>query len=258
MKPFSVNNVRAISNQPLRNVRMHAPSMVQIVKGVKILFWQDLEIRITRSDFLLSAPPSSFSFCNRPEDGEFSARIFSFAYQPPLELIELSLSNSPSNSLIPAVKATQALQTTLNILAGLDTQNMSQKAMQFWLLGLYQQMAEQGLLHRVFASPSLSMSQQVSRYIAQNPSENHGLEAVASHFAMSRATLIRRLKQEQTQFKEVLIDVRLAHAIELMQQGCFDMTQLALRCGYQSASRFSQKFHDRFGLSLKEYIASVA
>lgn len=38
-------------------------------------------------------------------------------------------------------------------------------------------------------------------------------------------------------FKEVLTDVRLTHAIELIQQGCFDMTQLALRCGYQSASR---------------------
>ncbi len=46
---------------------------------------------------------------------------------------------------------------------------------------------------------------------------------------MSRATLIRRLKQEGTQYREVLAEVRLNHALFLIQNGSYNVALLANR-----------------------------
>ena len=56
---------------------------------------------------------------------------------------------------------------------------------------------------------------------------------------MSRATLIRKLKLEGMQYREVLAEVRLSHALYLMQNGEQNVTMLAQSCGYQSEGRFS-------------------
>ncbi|CAH6839367.1 hypothetical protein VCHA28O22_10319 [Vibrio chagasii] len=92
----------------------------------------------------------------------------------------------------------------------------------------------------------LSLYQHLSHYFARLPSDKHALDEVAQQFAMSRATMIRKLKREGTQFREVLTEVRLAHAFYLIQSGYSNIAQLALVCGYQSEGRFSQRFKDNF------------
>ncbi|WP_133160151.1 helix-turn-helix transcriptional regulator, partial [Vibrio cyclitrophicus] len=89
------------------------------------------------------------------------------------------------------------------------------------------------------------------------PDEKHPLESVAERFAMSRATLIRKLKLEGMQYREVLAEVRLSHALYLMQNGQQNVAVLAQSCGYQSEGRFSQRFKGKFGLSPSEYIKTV-
>ena len=74
---------------------------------------------------------------------------------------------------------------------------------------------------------------------------------------MSRATLIRKLKLEGMQYREVLAEVRLSHALYLMQNGQQNVAMLAQSCGYQSEGRFSQRFKGKFGLSPSEYIKTV-
>ena len=135
---------------------------------------------------------------------------------------------------------------------------MSETTQQFWLQGLYQQLAEKGVLHRLFSSSNVSFSQKISHYLSHSPDEKHPLEDVAERFAMSRATLIRKLKLEGMQYREVLAEVRLSHALYLMQNGQQNVTMLAQSCGYQSEGRFSQRFKGKFGLSPSEYIKTVA
>ncbi|ANM77692.1 helix-turn-helix domain protein [Serratia marcescens] len=64
---------------------------------------------------------------------------------------------------------------------------------------------------------------------------------------MSPATLRRRLAAEQTRFEDLLIDVRMHHAMMLLQTTRWDMTRIAEACGYKSRSRFSERFQKRFG-----------
>lgn len=87
----------------------------------------------------------------------------------------------------------------------------------------------------------LGLYQHLSHYLDYLPSGKHALGKVAQRFAMSRATLIRKLKREGTQFREVLTKVRLAHALYLIQSGYSNVAQLALARGYLSEGRFSQR-----------------
>lgn len=101
----------------------------------------------------------------------------------------------------------------------------------FWVLGVYQQL---------------------SRYLARSPSDKHALDEVAQQFAVSR-----KLKREGIQFREVLTEVRLAHALYLIQSGYSNVAQLVLACGYQSEGRFSQRFKDKFGLTPTDYFRTI-
>jgi AraC-like DNA-binding protein len=42
-----------------------------------------------------------------------------------------------------------------------------------------------------------------------------------------------------------------------MQQYSYTQLELALRCGYQSESRFGQRFHQQFGITPKQYMKTV-
>ncbi|EGQ8498090.1 helix-turn-helix transcriptional regulator [Vibrio sp. Vb2880] len=253
---YQVTLFRAEQQQKLRNVRIHSPSIIQIVKGSKHLFWKDEVLDIHHPNIMLCEANASLNFENLPLQGRFLSRMFSFHCVPSDEMLELSMSNALGN-YVPVVETDKALQATLNALFSFERESLSEATQRYWIMGLYQQLAERGLLHRLFSSSHISFSQKLSRYLSRSPGEEHPLDMVAGHFAMSRATLIRKLKQEGTQYREVLAEVRLNHALYLMQNGSYNVAMLAQLCGYQSEGRFSQRFKSKFGLTPSEYIKTV-
>lgn len=255
--PYQVTLFRAEQSQKLRNVRMHSPSIIQIISGSKRLFWKDSAVDVSHSTLLLSDASASLSFENLPQKGRFLSRVFSFHCLPPESMLELSRNNGQGEET-PLLSATSGLQDILNALFSFDQYSMSNETRTFWVMGLYQQLAELGALHQLFSDVNTLFSQKLSRYLSLSPSEEHALETVAIHFAMSRATLIRKLKQEGTQYREVLAEVRLNHALSLIQSGTRNIALLAQSCGYQSEGRFSQRFKGKFGLTPKDYIKTVA
>jgi len=253
---YQVTVFRAEQLQKLRNVRILSPSIIQIITGSKRIFWKDSAAELTHSELLLCKASASLSFENIPQKGRFLSRVFSFHFQSNQAMLELSEKN-PNASDLPTVGADRSLQDSLNALFTFDRQSMSETTQQFWLQGLYQQLAEKGVLHRLFSSSNVSFSQKLSHYLSHSPDEKHSLEDVAERFAMSRATLICKLKLEGMQYREVLAEVRLSHALYLMQNGQQNVTMLAQSCGYQFEGHFSQRFKGKFGLSPSEYIKTV-
>lgn len=254
--PYQVTIFRAEQQQKLRNVRIHSPSIIQIITGSKRLFWKDSALDLSQSELLLCEASASLSFENLPQKGRFLSRVYSFHYTPSDAMLELSRNNE-GGELSPLLASDKAMQDTLNALFSFDQHSMSKETQSYWVQGLYQQLAERGVLHHLFANSNAAFSQKVSRYLAYSPGEEHPLEAVAERFAMSRATLIRRLKQEGTQYREVLAEVRLNHALYLMQNGHTNVALLSQLCGYQSEGRFSQRFKGKFGLTPSEYLKTV-
>lgn len=253
---YQVTPFRAGQSQKLRNVRIHSPGLVQILTGSKKLFWRDSAQELSATQLLLCEPAASLSFENLPYKGSFSSRMFSFHYVPEKSMLTLSRQHA-SRDYSPLLESDIALHDTLNALCRFNLDTMTQTTQTYWLLGLYQQLAERGVLHYLFPDSELRFSQKLSRYLSQSPSNKHSLQSIAERFAMSRATLIRKLKQEGTQYREILAEVRLNHALGLMQTGDHNVAMLAQLCGYQSEGRFSQRFKAKFGLTPREYIKTL-
>ncbi|MGF6575032.1 AraC-like DNA-binding protein [Paraburkholderia sp. GAS333] len=72
---------------------------------------------------------------------------------------------------------------------------------------------------------------------------------LAQSLAMSEATLRRRLADQGQSFNKILIDVRMATALTLLQVTDRTVAEIAYQVGYESASRFSVRFKKRFGFS---------
>ncbi|MDQ2165990.1 helix-turn-helix transcriptional regulator [Vibrio anguillarum] len=253
---YQVTTFRAAQQQRLRNVRIHSPSLIQIQSGSKKLFHKEEAINLSSTSLLLCEASASLSFENLPEHGYFSSRLFSFTYRPTEAMLALSASHDRP-VMWPVISTSPSLKSSLNALASFDLSLISQETQAYLLMVLYQQLAEQGVLHWLFESNSLPFEQKLRNYLAQLPEEEHPLERVATHFAMSRATLIRRLKQHGTRYREVLAEVRVNHALNLMQSGQRNIAILAQCCGYQSEQRFNQRFRSQFGLSPKAYLQTL-
>lgn len=175
---YQVTLFRAEQQQKLRNVRIHSPSLIQIVKGSKHLFWKDEVLDIHDPNIMLCEANASLNFENLPLQGRFLSRMFSFHCVPSDEMLELSMSNALGN-YVPVVETDKALKATLNALFSFERESLSEATQRYWIMGLYQQLAERGLLHRLFSSSHISFSQKLSRYLSRSPGEEHPLDMVA-------------------------------------------------------------------------------
>jgi AraC-like DNA-binding protein len=66
---------------------------------------------------------------------------------------------------------------------------------------------------------------------------------------MSEATLRRRLAEKSETLSGILLDLRMSAALSLLQATEDSIAQVALSVGYESPSRFAQRFRERFGFS---------
>jgi AraC-like DNA-binding protein len=118
--------------------------------------------------------------------------------------------------------------------------------------GLLLSLAQSGLAGNFFIQQQPSWQQKVSSCLAMDVSRAWRMEDVAARFACSEATLRRRLEDEQCNFRKLLEDVRLTSGLSLLQETDWNILRVAQTVGYESASRFSERFRLRFGLSPQE------
>jgi AraC-like DNA-binding protein len=106
-------------------------------------------------------------------------------------------------------------------------------------------LGERGFRFPPPAPPSLG--QQVRRLLSTDPSAAWSMERVAHETATSIPTLRRRLAAEGVAFRDLVQDVRMSHALALLQNTDTPVLHVAMAAGYASASRFSARFRARFG-----------
>jgi len=101
-----------------------------------------------------------------------------------------------------------------------------------------------------------TVTDRVTRQFAADLSRDWAVKDIAATLAMSERTLRRRLQAENTGFRELLEDTRLNRGVELVIASDMPIGQIAFECGYQSQSRFAQRFRIRFSLSPTELRAT--
>lgn len=104
-------------------------------------------------------------------------------------------------------------------------------------------------LSSVFFLPAenKTLSYRLRGLLGTDPGRNWTDREAAKALGQSPATLRRRLALEATSFREILTDVRMLRALRLLHSTDQLVGNIAGDCGYQCASRFTKRFHQRFG-----------
>ncbi|QJI37956.1 helix-turn-helix transcriptional regulator [Pseudomonas sp. ADAK13] len=130
---------------------------------------------------------------------------------------------------------------------GISSPTVSESQQTTRLLGLLLALQERGI---VFIRPSTpGLPEQLTQLLTKAPEKHWTAAQVSRELAVSEATLRRRLATEGISFSAMLIEVRMHHAMMLLQTTHFSISQIADACGYRAISRFSMRFKSRFGFS---------
>jgi AraC-like DNA-binding protein len=180
--------------------------------------------------------------------GHYEARLMSFAPQ----LVERFHDRFGQFAATPALQscagtaADDAFVATLgHATAALHDPEASHAMREHRALEVLLLLAERGL---VFApARGLGWADRVHRLIGQRPHARWTVDAVASAFHLSASTLQRRLADEGASVSRCVREVRLEAAMALLQGSGLQVSEIASRCGYDSHSRFSAAFRQRFG-----------
>lgn len=86
------------------------------------------------------------------------------------------------------------------------------------------------------------------RLIEADPARPWRAVDAARHFAMSEATFRRWLAKSGHGFAKILHNTRLEAGLALLQSTRAPISQIALDCGFQTPSHFSDAFRKRFGI----------
>lgn len=136
--------------------------------------------------------------------------------------------------------------TLRHVCESVELRRVSDERLQYRLLDLLAALAERG---HVFAprTAAPATAERLRALIADAPDRHWTAPEAGRALAMSEATLRRRLAGEGQRFEELLTDVRMHHAMMLVQTTSWRMARIALACGYKSQARFAQRFRSRFG-----------
>lgn len=97
-----------------------------------------------------------------------------------------------------------------------------------------------------------TMSERVVEYIIANlPKGSVSVDRTADDFYMNRSTLLRKLRQEGTTFKDLLENTRRELAQSYLKQN-FSASEITYLLGYSSPSSFQHSFKRWFGISTGE------
>ncbi|SHI26579.1 HTH-type transcriptional regulator YdeO [Vibrio aerogenes CECT 7868] len=253
---FTINHILSVRPQKLSNMTILSPSVIWIRAGYKKLLNHQRSQALDEQSLLLVRSHERLTFENQPGQSAFRSCQICFHHYPDAGLLAYSQTQSTGERAI--FKLTPDLRQALEVLSVLDYRLMTHAVQRHWLDGFYQLLAERGMLHHLFGPTGKSLREKLSDYFTPAPGKSYKLDYVCTELGMSRSTLIRRLHQENTSFREVLHDVRMNHAIDLIQQGQHHAPEVALACGYQSPQRFRQRFKAQFDVSFRQYVKTLS
>ncbi|OLQ94441.1 AraC family transcriptional regulator [Vibrio ponticus] len=241
---------RGKREQPLNNVFIHAPTIIWVDQGFKQLWWHEQSLEFNRANWILVPAGQYLTFVNTPEQKLFHSRAIALNLAPPAEWLDPEQPVTANS--FPQIATTPPLEYCFDLVSEMGNKGLSYQTQKQLLLGFYAELREMGALNKLFPNNQQMVRDKLANYLSSAPGDDHRIEVAASYLAMSRATLTRKLNAEGSSFREVLAQIRMNHAINLLQKN-YSQMETALACGYQSESRFSQRFKQQFGLTPHQY-----
>jgi len=220
-------------------------TLVLVERGTKTAYWAGGVSMASAGDALALCPGESLDLTNTPDDGGAYRALWISWSSELTEGIASASSSAMPVTLLPRLSAgfKRAYEAAFDSLRQVDTvpAAIAEHRLREVLLWL----RECGVIF-----PSVEdrrLGSQLRKLISVNPALDWSLEEVARRLHRSPTTLRRRLAEERISFREVLTDVRMSHALALLQNTDEPVLRVANAVGYESPSRFTARFRLRFG-----------
>ncbi len=250
-----LNLFHSQEDQNLRAVPIVHPSVILVLSGSKQITSEKGEtVLISAGEGVLVPGNSQLTMVNFPDDVIDHYLAVALTIQP--NLLNRFLRDfhpeveKPESSVIGL---TPELVLHLNHWVQFsELSEMSNAQIELNILSLLSILANHASLSNLQTPQGLSWKQKLFNHLQSDLSKNWTLEEVCSDLGTSASSLRRHLQNEGSGFRELLEDARLVSGLCTLQETFWPISQVAQSVGYQSQSRFSERFKLRFGLSPSE------
>ncbi|MCJ8311595.1 MAG: helix-turn-helix transcriptional regulator [Saccharospirillaceae bacterium] len=242
--PFSIYS--SIHEQKILNVPIAKPLLIFVLSGVKKLGPND-DIICQTNDFIFLSDSSSINMRNIPNDDEYFALLIEFDYN---DFKDIPLSNSNKKDYF----------------IGQNTDPLNQCLQQFiecykWATPSILTSRKKEILTLLYAlgytditsmMDNNKISHKVHDIIHSKNFIDINTQTICKQLLMSESTLRRKLKSEGTNVQKIKDSAKLGLGLHLLQTTVIPIGLIADQCGYQSQSRFTDRFKQLFGLTPSE------
>jgi AraC-like DNA-binding protein len=235
----------ATARHRIRTLTVRQDALILVLKGRKQLLNADNRIEAGPGHSVLIAAGTAWDVVNDPlGDGRYEALALSFDAEQ-IEAFHRQHPERPS----PVLGGAQTLPVDeeLNeaVRRTLPRQPLSDTVLQHRMLEVLMLLSERGIAFAPVAT--LSWSERIRRLVAHRPHADWRVGAIADTFHMSESSLRRRLEDGGQTLSALVREVRLETALGLLQTTTLPVGEVAQRCGWESHSRFSAAFQERWG-----------
>lgn len=236
----------SVKEQKLLNVPISKPMFIMVLSGQKYLGKND-KLKCLPGEFIFLSDSPSINMRNIPKDSEYLALLIEFDFNDfdGLQVNETHAREHYIGKSSPVLEA--LLQQFIDISVLAPPAIISSRKRE--IISLLCHLGHREILTLLASSQLKDKLHQM--YISHI---NHELTVnqVCQQLGLSSSTLSRKLKREGTSLQNIKDNARLGLALHLLQTTQYSIGIIADKCGYQSQSRFTERFKMRFGLTPSE------
>ncbi len=242
--PFSVYS--SAHEQKLLNVPVTKPLLIFVLSGEKILGLTN-ELTCPAGNFIFLSDSAAINMRNIPIDNTYFALLIEFEYEDFGDLP----ANSENKPEYLIGKTTHVLENSLHQFV----ESTHWATTEVWSLRKKEILL---LLYHLGHHDVLSMmgkpkiSHKLHDLYQKQGFQQLTEQSICAQLAMSASTLRRKLNAEGTNLQQVKDRARLGLGLHLLQTTHYPIGLVAQKCGYQSQSRFTDRFKNHFGLTPSE------
>lgn len=241
-------------NKALARMISSAPMLVYVTEGEKILITPQQTYSLTAGQIAVLPSNQQFTMINQSalsitnKPSQYKASMIS--WEPALlQQFEYKQTIAPLSTIKiitePPIAFLQTLQGLSSLFA--EAVHLPDVVIEHRFKEVLLWLQTQNIAFSTLADKQLSS--RIRQLLLSSPDKKWKSKEIASNMAMSEATMRRYLLAEQTSLSDLITDTRMNVGLMLLQTTNWPIQLIALETGYDSGSRFSIRFKERFGFS---------
>ncbi len=248
---------RCYKPQKLRHVSFFQPTLLMVVNGQKQVKINDKSLVIDQGDLLLLPPGTTLWIGNFPDRQQAVYLGLSFRFdQQALKHFRLIYGSSLEGwDISPRwnVKSPTSIVAALTQVTDTNSRHATNDQLaQHRQVELLLLLAQEGIAGNILLGEHPSWKQRVFQLLIIEPARPWQLKEACLRLGVSESSLRRKLQFEETGFRELLEEARLSQGLSLLLESTQSIGQIADAVGYQSQSRFGERFKRHFGMTPTE------